>query len=87
MPRRWTDQQRRAHAAFRKHLHQQRLWRHHSLPAEVRVGIAAALRAAADPKATDVMRRFGVAHSTVCIIARAEGIELKPGRRARVANE
>lgn len=83
MPRRWTDQQRQAHAALMKTLHQQRPWRYHSLPAEVRAAVAAALHAAADPKATEIMQRFGVAHSTVCTIARAEGIELRAGRRSK----
>lgn len=83
MPRRWTEEQRREHAAFMKQLHGQRRFRFYTLPAEVRAAIVADLRQLPNPKATLIARRHDVAHSTVCTIARAEGIRLKPGRDAR----
>jgi len=83
MPRRWTENERREHAALMKRLHQQRSFPHYTLPAELRAAIAAELRQHPNPKATHIARRHDVAHSTVCTIARAEGIRLKPGRDPR----
>jgi hypothetical protein len=85
MPRRWTEDERREHAALMQRLHQQRRFPHYTLPPELRAAIAAELRQLANPKATHIARRYDVAHSTVCAIARAEGIRLKPGRDPRRA--
>ena len=54
-----------------------------SLLAETRAAIIAALRD--DPNASRAARKIGVAHSTVCKLARAAGIRLRRGGPSRAA--
>lgn len=81
MPRRWSDQQRQAHAAFMKQLHQQRRWRYFRLPDQTRAAVAALLRQTTRPNASAIARQLDVSHFYVCTVARAEGVKLRPGRR------
>jgi hypothetical protein len=83
MTRRWTEQERQAHAAFMKRLHQQRSFRYFRLPHQTRAAVAAALWQDTRPNASHISRELGVSHFYVCTVARAEGVKLKPGRRPR----
>lgn len=81
MPRRWTDQQRQAHAAFMKQLHQQRSWQYFRLSDQTRAAVAAMLHQTTRPNASAIARDLNVSHFYVCTVARAEGVTLRPGRR------
>ncbi len=84
MPRRWTADERQAHAAFMKRLHRERRFAHFRLPDQVRAATVAALRQSTRPNASRIAREIGVSHFYVCTVARAEGIELRPGRRPTI---